>query len=200
MKKWLMAGALVGAIGFAGQSQAALVQINGVFIGNDCGGAGGFSNCYATQEGVQQGAPTDPELLGSRAVYKRNSSNNLPTGSEDFGGYSSIDGSEFVIDYDSLTNTLEFTYTPNGLGDPDLHYVTVKQGRQFVLFYDVNPITSGSLALSTWFPSNPGWSHITFFNSGGGPDPIPAPEPMSLALFGLGLAGLGVASRRRKAA
>ena len=188
---------VAGALAIAGGAQAALVQIigpeaNGTFAGNDCG-AGGFSDCYATQTGTQQGAPTNPALLGSAAVYKRDSVNNQPTGSEDFGtGIPNTFGTRFTISYNGATNEISFSYAPQA-GDPILHYFSVKQSDGFVLFYDASPIIGATVDLDTYFPNNPGWSHITFFNGG----TVPAPEPASLALFGAGLLGLALHRRRR---
>jgi hypothetical protein len=190
-----LAGGLLGFDALGSRAEAALMQINGLFGGNDCGGQGGFSNCYATQVGTQQGAPENPALLGSPTVYKRNASNNQPTGAQEFStNYPSVDGTEFDISYDGGDNSLAFTYTA-GPGDPELHYFTVKQSNDFVLFFDASPITSGSLDLDLYFPNNPGWSHITFFNSNGS-----VPEPGTLGLLGAALLGLALVRRARRKA
>ncbi len=165
------------------------VTLVGTFSGNDCG-AGGFANCYATQSGTQSGAPTDPKALGSPTIYKSG-----PDGAPEIGNFASITGTEFAITYTASTNTLSFNYTP-GAGDPVIHYFDVKQANGFVLFYDPNPITSGTINLSTYFPNNPGYSHITFIDTG-----APAvPEPATWAMMLLGFGGIGMAMRRRRRA
>ena len=88
--------ALLALCGMVGNANAALVSL-GTFGGNDCGGQGGFGNCYATQEGVQQGAPTSLLLLGSPSVYKLNSNENAPTGSEDFGAFLQVIPGAFMF-------------------------------------------------------------------------------------------------------
>ncbi|MDZ4284138.1 MAG: PEP-CTERM sorting domain-containing protein [Hydrogenophaga sp.] len=187
--------ALLGLCGIVGNANAALVSL-GTFAGNDCSGQGGFGNCYATQVGVQQGAPTNLLLLGSPSVYKLNSNQNAPTGSEAFGAfYPSVNGDEFSVSYDGINNVLSWTYTA-GLNDPILHYVSIKQAQGYALFYDAGPITGGSIDLDLYFPGNPGWSHITFFNSN---PTIQVPEPVSLALLGIGMLGLAAARRVKKA-
>ncbi|MGK7869606.1 PEP-CTERM sorting domain-containing protein [Falsiroseomonas sp. E2-1-a20] len=177
----------------AGPAKAAIIYA-GNFSGTECGGAGGFSNCYATTTGTQQGATPG----ASPTVYKRESgggqafSNKFPT----------ITGSEFVVSLNNATNELSFTYTP-GASDPEIHYFAIKQANGFALFYDLTTaITSFTADLDTYFPGNPGFSHITFFDTNGSttppPPPTPVPEPASMALFGAGLLGLGLARRRRR--
>lgn len=161
-------------------------------VKNDCKGQGGFSNCYASASGVSQGQPSGGG--GSAAVFKFGSNGETDKSNN----YPSILGTEFAVTYVAGSNTLSFTYTP-GLNDPSIHYVAVKQSDGFALFYDVNPITFGSFNLSTYFPNNPGYSHITFFN-GGATTPGAVPEPAAWALMIGGFALVGASLRRRKVA
>lgn len=188
IKPHLIAGLL--ALAIAAPASAAITY-GGNFEGNDCTGAG-FANCYATTAGTTN----DADAGGSPTVYKRDSD-----GSQSFGGFSSVTGSEFTISYTRIGNSLSFTYTP-GANDPEIHYFTVKQASGYALFYDLtNAITAATINLSTYFPGNPGYSHISFYDTGSTPPPPPVavPEPASLTLFGAGLLGLGMV-RRRKAA
>ena len=187
MKYGLKTLALVGAAAFAFATPAnATITYLGTFNGTDCSGAGGFPNCWATQTGTEQGPVLDP--LGSPAVYKENNG-----GSPEASGlFPTIDGSEFdlVIDGDILS----FTYD-QGEGDPFLHYFSVKQGDVYALFYDEIGITSGSVDLAELFPNNVGWSHITWFDTGG--TAVPEPGTWGMMLMGFGAAGFAMRRRRR---
>lgn len=170
---------------------SAAVVYGGSFDDNDCRGAG-FANCYATTAGTTNNANAG----GSPTVYKRDRD-----GGQSFGRFTSVTGNEFTINYAETGNTLSFTYNA-GANDPELHYFTIKQANGYALFYDLsNAITSATINLSTYFPNNPGYSHITFYDTGVTPPPPPVavPEPASLAIFGAGLLGFGMI-RRRKAA
>lgn len=182
---------LLAAAGLATMTLAtpafAAPTLIGQFSGNECGGQGGFSNCYAfpngtTGQGVGNGT-------GSPSIFKKNSD-----GTTDISTlFPTINGTEFTVTYVSATNTLSFTYTP-GAGDPVIHYFAINQANKTFLYYDAAPITNFSIALTTLFPNNPGWSHITFFDTG-----APAvPEPASWAMLIGGFGAMGAALRRRQ--
>jgi hypothetical protein len=184
--KFVAGMAVAAALAFAAPANAAIVNL-GTFEGTDCSGTGGFPNCWATQTGVQQGPVTDP--LGSPAVFKWN---NGEDGTEASPVFPSIDGSEFSL---MLNGTiLSFTYT-QGADDPFLHYFSVKQGDDYVLFYDEVGITSGSVDLALLFPTNVGWSHITWFDTGG--TAVPEAGTWAMMLMGFGAAGFALRRRRR---
>jgi hypothetical protein len=189
----------MAAVGIAAMptapAQAALTLI-GTFDGNQCGGAGGFAACWASGTTVGTGAITKTPP-GSPSIIRLENG-----GGGDTGSFPTINGTEFNINYVGGTNTLSFTYTP-GAGDPVIHYLGIFQGggapgptnfnNTYQLFYDTDPITSGSIALSTYF-DNTGWSHIDFFDTG---DPG-VPEPATWGMMLLGFAGIGMAMRRSR--
>ena len=184
-KPLLAAAMLAGSMGFATSAQAA-VTLLGITAGTDCSGKGGFANCYANPDGtITQGTTQG----GSPAIWKINSDGSKETSST----FPSITGSEFSVTYFGGTNTLNFTYTP-GADDPTIHYFAIKQANSTALYYDSDPITAGSINLDGLFPNNPGFSHITFFDTG---DPA-VPEPGVWALLITGFFGIGSMLRRRR--
>lgn len=184
-KALAMAGA--AAFAFATPANADIVYL-GTFEGTDCSGSGGFPNCWATQTGTDQGPVTDP--LGSPAVYKINNGGDE---TEQFSTlFPTIDGDEFTLTIED--DILSFTYT-QGDGDPVLHYFSVKQGDEYALFYDSDPITMGEVDLAEFFPNNVGWSHITWFDTGG--TAVPEPGTWGMMLMGFGAAGFAMRRRRR---
>jgi hypothetical protein len=184
---YLAASVLAAGLAFAAAPATAAIIYAGNFSGNECGG---FNNCYATTTGTQQGASPG----ASPAVYKRESGGGQDISSK----FPTINGSEFTVSLNGATNVLSFNYAP-GAGDPEIHYFAIKQADGFALFYDLTTaITSFTVDLDSYFPRNPGFSHITFFDTGSTPPPTPVPEPASLALFGAGMIGLGLARRRRR--
>lgn len=184
----LAASAVLGLTLAAPSAHASIINA-GRFSGTDCGGAGGFANCYAETTGVSQDAP------GSPAIYKLNYTSGS-FGSPDFGSFATIDGSEFTASFNTTTHVLSWDYTP-GTDDPAIHYFTIKQGNSYYLFYDLtNPITSYTIDLDTLGYN--GLSHITWFDTGSTSTSVRAPA--ALSLLGMGLMGLGaVAGRRRRA-
>lgn len=188
MKSILKAAVAASVLMLASPASAELVNL-GTFSGTECSGQGGFPNCWAGQDGVVQGQPDDE--TASPAVYKIN---NGESWSDEINDtlFPTIDGSEFDLTIDG--DILSFTYD-QGEGDPFLHYFAVKQADGYVLFYDEIGITSGSVDLSELFPNNVGWSHITWFDTGG--TAVPEPGTWGMMLMGFGAAGFAMRRRRR---
>ena len=172
----------------AGPERAhAVVIYAGEFTGNDCSG-GPFAQCRATTTGTVQGG-----TVGSPTIFKIEAG-----GQTDTGGFATIDGSEFDLDFDNTTKVLEWTYTP-GTGDPEIHFFTIKQSNHYHLFYDLTaPILSFSIDLdnNSFGIDENGFSHVTWFDTVGPPTNIP--EPGTLGLLGLSLAALGLGAARRR--
>src|SRR5438270_2256244 len=178
-------GAAIAAAGIAAapaQAQTATNQWS--FSGNTCGGTGGINNCYATTSGtVVQG---NPGTAGSSPLIARFDANeNGSIGTTEVSTlFPSVTGTEFNIVYTGgATNSLTFGYTP-GTNDPAIHYVGLFQANTYDLFYYASGITSGTYNLTGFFPNNPGFSHIDFFDTG------PVPEPATWAMMLLGFAGI----------
>jgi hypothetical protein len=190
----LAVGALGLAFSFAVPAQAATLL--GIYSGTDCDG-GQFSNCFATQTGVN----IEDGALSSPVVVKYNGSQaDDPLApfevDEISSNYPSVDGTEFVVSFDEMSNILSFTYTP-GISDPEIHYFAIKQGSQYALYYDANPIIGDSIDLDglNFRAGTDAFSHITFFNSGSTPG---VPEPSTWAMMLLGFGAIGFAMRRRR--
>ncbi len=174
------------------QAQAA-IELLGSYAKNECKDATGFSNCYAFPDGTT-GAWRD-DLAGSPAIFKY--------GVNDAGGvetdkstlFPTIDGSEFTVNYLSGDNSLSFAYD-QGSGDPVIHYFAIFQAGTTRLFHDSDPITSGNIALSDYYPRNPGYSHITFFDTG--TPAVPEPATWAMMLLGFGFVGGAMRSAKRR--
>jgi len=173
----------------AGPSLAA--TLIGTLGPGECGGPGGFSNCYAYPDGTTSQGQNGG---GSPAIFKYNSGGSTDISTQ----FPSIDGSEFSVNYTAVGNSLSFLYTP-GAGDPVIHYYLIFQAGKGKLFYDADAITSGTVALSDYFSKNPGFSHITFFDTGGVINPLGGvPEPSIWMMMLLGFGAIGFAIRKQR--
>ena len=184
LKLTLLTAAAMAAISTSAQATATLVATQ---TGNACTGKGGINVCYATQTG-----PSKTDTTGSPLIARIDGSN-VDVSSL----FSTIDGNEFDVTYTAADNTLSFTYAP-GPGDPTIHYFGIFQADTYDLFYDSNPITSGSINLSSYFPNNPGWSHIDFFDTGTTTPPPALPEPGTWVMMLAGFGVVGFAARRKR--
>lgn len=186
--------AMALGLGFWALQAQAAVELIGTFGGNECGGPGGFSNCYAfpngtTGQGVGDGT-------GSPAIFKYGVNEDTGAVETDKSThFPSIDGSEFAVNYTPGDNSLWFNYAP-GVDDPVIHYFAIFQAGTTNLFYDSAPITSGTIALSDYYPRNPGYSHITFFDTGA--PAVPEPATWAMMLLGFGFVGGAMRSARRR--
>jgi hypothetical protein len=192
---------MISAVVPTASAQASLVLI-GTFDGNQCGGAGGFTACYAS--GTTAGNGSISKTAGGSPSIIRIDSDSSKNDKSTF--FTSIAGNELVISYNSGNNTLTYTYTATG-ADPVAHYLGLFNGggaasgtgtgfnNTYDLFYDPNGITTGTIQLSDYF-NNRGWSHVDLFDTGS----PGVPEPASWALMLLGFAGVGAALRRSRKA
>lgn len=192
MKKYAMLAAAAFPMFAAAPAQAA--ELIGVFTANDCNGQS-FSQCVATQAGTNVVGGALPSPVVVKYNGNQDDGNLDPFDVDEIStNYPSIDGSEFVLGFDDNSHVASFLYTP-GLNDPAIHYFTIKQGRQYALFYDANPILSGAIDLDDvgFSAGTDSFSHMTFFNSG---NAVPEPGTWAMMLFGFG--AIGFAMRRRK--
>jgi len=202
MRRVLMTALATAAIAIGTSTAAHADTVSGdqffvppVHSGQDCpgtGGAGsGFDDCWATTGGVVYSVPDDPNA--SLSVAKVG-----PNGLEDVSdNYTTITADDLVVSLED-NNTLLFTYLMDP-DDPILHYITIKQTDEYALFYDAAGFTSGttySFNLSTYWPNNPGFSHLTVYDETGGA----VPEPATWAMMLVGFAGIGMTIRRRRKA
>ena len=182
------------ALTTANSADAITTQVNGTFDGNDCSGVfgQGFGNCKIP-------ANIDPDQ--SPIIIKFNFNDGVPGAVEiNSGLFPSINGSEFILDFDDPEGKSgTWTYTPApGTGDPGVTFWVAKGGPNFNLFTDDSGL---AVMTGTWFtPLNPGGnqaalSHIDFYDTSGG-GPVQVPAPGTLVILGIGLAVLAVAGRK----
>lgn len=179
--------ALAAAILLAATSVSAhAVLIVSGSLSSECQGAGGFSACWADANGIYKadGPGRSP------SVYKFNSNGS----SEISTNFPSINGGEFSISYSASNNVLTWSYNP-AANDPVIRFFAVFQAGSGRVFSDSGlvPLTNGSISLSAYW-LQPGYSHITFFDTRSNR----VPEPVSLALLGVALGALAIAARRKR--
>jgi hypothetical protein len=205
---WLKVSAIALALGVVPILAQASVLI-GTVEGNDCAGALGTPpNCAAPVYDADGKAVLDDDekqvlspLIAKFDLFGEDDEE-CKTLLGDFcftpGTFSSIDGSEFAFSFTDSGNegkTGFWTYTP-GTGDPEIVMFTAKGGSRYNLYVN----TGGNS--DTWtMPTNnggnaAGFSHMSFYDTGGRVPPEEIPEPALLLLFGVGAIGLALARRR----
>ena len=182
-----LVGAAVTTVPYA-PAEATLVLV-GTFSGNQCTG-GPITSCFASGTTAGSGSLTQVGPQGSPVP-----------GSP---GILALDGTGSIPGFtDSLLsgNILSYSYT----GSIAAHFMGLFNGgsavgcttgvdcfnNTYLLFYSGTPITSGTIALDTYF-QNAGISHVDLFDTGA------VPEPATWAMMLFGFAGIGLALRRRR--
>ncbi|MCL4800025.1 MAG: PEP-CTERM sorting domain-containing protein [Burkholderiales bacterium] len=189
---------------FTAVAGAALMAISGTasaaFIatieGNDCAGVfgQGFANCAIPEQYDPDRSPVIIKFayLGD-GVFEVDEEDGEAAINPLF---PTIDGTEFSFVTSGDGETGEWVYEKNDLDDPDITFFVAKGGDFFNLF----DVFGSSGEWNT--PLNPAngqlfeLSHLTFYDTGGGP-PTEIPEPGMLLLLGSALAALGLRRRLR---
>lgn len=164
--------------------------------GNDCQSIP-FDDCHISQSGITTDGPSGDKsspTIGRKNATEVGSDLDFPLSGYEAG--LEADGNLFTVNFDPVTKILDWTYT----GTKEIHYVVYKQASFYHVFYDAVAFTTHTIELD--LPLGSGGiganavSHITWFNTGGGPGPTDVPLPATLALFGAGLIGLAGLRRR----
>ena len=213
-KGWLLAGAGAAAFGLtamaAGAAEAGFKEVDtftGDPGGNFCSKITEPTCTLETLDGVKSAAILKLDLINPEDEGEIINEN--PDEIADFAEitinplFSSIDGSEFSIQFDSdeLSSGTWF-YTPNQITDPGITGFYTKGGAPASgggsVLYQNEAVAFAGVGNSSEFRvlGGKGLSNIVFFDS---TTPIPLPAAAWMMIGGLGLIGGAVARNRRRA-